>query len=170
MNEFTEITVKCMWTTIKGRIWRAQYRLRSKAVRIQSKAIYRALKNENKPRIYRVEIRTGQRSPFSQRARTLMEVDLKLIYRAIREAIQKDMRGDEDKRVYTVAYKIYDIKAIHHYEVHEEQGGDSYMDICETYFKVDRDTIEIIEVKDIDGGMHAGQLHRLKEYGEQNNL
>lgn len=99
-----------------------------------------------------------------------MEVDLKLIYRAIREAIQKDMRGDEDKRVYTVAYKIYDIKAIHHYEVHEEQGGDSYMDICETYFKVDRDTIEIIEVKDIDGGMHAGQLHWLKEYGEQNNL
>lgn len=87
---------------------------------------------------------TGQRSTFSQRARTLMEVDLKLIYRAIREAIQKDMRGDEDKRVYTVAYKIYDIKAIHHYEVHEEQGGDSYMDICETYFKVDRDTIEII--------------------------
>lgn len=158
MNEFTEITVKCVWTTIKGRIWRAQYRLRSKAVRIQSKAIYRALKNENKPRIYRVEIRTGQRSPFSQRARTLMEVDLKLIYRAIREAIQKDMRGDEDKRVYTVPYKIYDIKAIH------------YMDICETYFKVDRDTIEIIEVKDIDGGMHAGQLHRLKEYGEQNNL
>lgn len=127
MNEFTEITVKCVWTTIKGRIWRAQYR-------------------------------------------PLMEVDLKLIYRAIREAIQKDMRGDEDKRVYTVAYKIYDIKAIHHYEVHEEQGGDSYMDICETYFKVDRDTIEIIEVKDIDGGMHAGQLHRLKEYGEQNNL
>lgn len=89
---------------------------------------------------------TGQRTPFSQRARTLMEVDL------------------------TVAYKIYDIKAIHHYEVHEEQGGDSYMDICETYFKVDRDTIEIIEVKDIDGGMHAGQLHWLKEYGEQNNL
>jgi hypothetical protein len=170
MNEFTEITVKCVWTTIKGRIWRAQYRLRSKAVRIQSKAIYRALKNENKPRIYPSEHITGQRSPFSQRARTLMEVDLKLIYRAIREAIQKDMRGDEDKRVYTVAYKIYDIKAIHHYEVHEEQGGDSYMDICETYFKVDRDTIEIIEVKDIDGGMHAGQLHRLKEYGEQNNL
>ena len=45
-----------------------------------------------------------------------MDVDLKLIYRAIREAVQKDMRGDEDKRVYTVAYKIYDIKAIHHYE------------------------------------------------------
>ena len=44
------------------------------------------------------------------------------------------------------------------------------MDICETYLKVDRDTIEIIEVKDIDGDMHAGQLHRLKEYGEQNNL
>ena len=49
---------------------------------------------------------TGQRSTFSQRARTLMEVDLKLIYRAIREAIQKDMRGDEDGRVYSVAYKI----------------------------------------------------------------
>lgn len=58
---------------------------------------------------------TGQRSTFSQRARTLMEVDLKLIYRAIREAIQKDMRGDEDGRVYSVAYKIYDIQARHHY-------------------------------------------------------
>lgn len=58
---------------------------------------------------------TGQRSPFSQRAKTLMEVDLKLIYRAIREAIQKDMRGDEDGRVYSVAYKIYDIQARHHY-------------------------------------------------------
>lgn len=44
-----------------------------------------------------------------------MEVDLKLIYRAIREAIQKDMRGDEDGRVYSVAYKIYDIQARHHY-------------------------------------------------------
>lgn len=113
---------------------------------------------------------TGQRSPFSQRARTLMDVDLKLIYRAIREAIQKDLRGDEDKRVYTVAYKIYDIKAIHHYEVREERGGDSYMGIYETYSEVDRDTIEIIEVKDIDGGIHAGQLRRLKEYGERNNL
>ena len=29
---------------------------------------------------------TGQRTPFSQRARTLVEVDLKLIYRAIRES------------------------------------------------------------------------------------
>ena len=113
---------------------------------------------------------TGQRTPFSQRARTLMEVDLKLIYRAIREAIQKDMLEKARAHREAHTYKIYDIKAIHHYEVHEEQGGDSYMDICETYFKVDRDTIEIIEVKDIDGGMHAGQLHRLKEYGEQNNL
>lgn len=41
----------------KGAHLAAQYRLRSKAVRTQSKAIYRALKNENKPRIYRVEIR-----------------------------------------------------------------------------------------------------------------
>lgn len=48
---------------------------------------------------------TGHRSSFSQRAKTLMDVDLKLIYRAIRDAIQKDIRGDEDKRVYTVAYK-----------------------------------------------------------------
>ena len=57
MNEFTEITVKCVWTMIKGALGKAQYRLRRKVVRIQSKAIYRALKNENKPRIYRVEIR-----------------------------------------------------------------------------------------------------------------
>lgn len=72
---------------------------------------------------------TGQRSTFSQRARTLMEVDLKLIYRAIREAIQKDMRGDEDGRVYSVAYKIYDIQARHHYMPVYERRYDVLPDV-----------------------------------------
>lgn len=57
----------------------------------------------------------GERDKFSEVASRLVDIDLKLIYHAFREAIRKDRRGDEDGRVYTVAYKIYDIQARHHY-------------------------------------------------------
>lgn len=57
----------------------------------------------------------GDRDKFSEVASRLVDIDLKLIYHAFREAIRKDRRGDEDGRVYTVAYKIYDIQARHHY-------------------------------------------------------
>ena len=95
---------------------------------------------------------TGQRSTFSQRARTLMEVDLKLIYRAIRDAIQKDMRGDEDGRVYYE--RRYDVFAGCFEEV---QTG------CE-------DSIEVINVTDIDGRIWPGHMARLKNYAKRNNL
>lgn len=86
---------------------------------------------------------TGQRSTFSQRARTLMEVDLKLIYRAIREAIQKDMRGDEDGRVYSVAYKIYDIQARHHYMPVYERRYDVFAGCFEEVQTGCEDSIEV---------------------------
>lgn len=47
----------------------------------------------------------GDRDKFSEVASRLVDIDLKLIYHAFREAIRKDRRGDEDGRVYTVAYK-----------------------------------------------------------------
>ena len=113
---------------------------------------------------------TGQRTPFSQRARTLMEVDLKLIYRAIREAIQKDMRGDEDKRVYTVAYKIYDIRAVHHYEPITEMRYDVDFGCYEEVQIGCRDSIEIVNVTDIDGRIWSGHLISLRNYAKRNNL
>ena len=113
---------------------------------------------------------TGQRSTFSQRARTLMEVDLKLIYRAIREAIQKDMRGDEDGRVYSVAYKIYDIQARHHYMPVYERRYDVFAGCFEEVQTGCEDSIEVINVTDIDGRIWPGHMARLKNYAKRNNL
>ena len=113
---------------------------------------------------------TGQRSTFSQRARTLMEVDLKLIYRAIREAIQKDMRGDEDGLVYSVAYKIYDIQARHHYMPVYERRYDVLAGCFEEVQTGCEDSIEVINVTDIDGRIWPGHMARLKNYAKRNNL
>ena len=113
---------------------------------------------------------TGQRSTFSQRARTLMEVDLKLIYRAIREAIQKDMRGDEDGRVYSVAYKIYDIQARHHCMPVYERRYDVFAGCFEEVQTGCEDSIEVINVTDIDGRIWPGHMARLKNYAKRNNL
>ena len=57
----------------------------------------------------------GDRDKFSEVASRLVDIDLKLIYHAFREAIRKDRRGDEVGRVYTVSYKIYYIQSRHHY-------------------------------------------------------
>ena len=57
MNEFQIIEVNSLWTRISGRIWRLQYRLRAKVRRLQGKVLYKTLKADRMPRIYRVEIR-----------------------------------------------------------------------------------------------------------------
>lgn len=57
MKEFQVIEVNSLWMRISGRIWRLCYRLRAKILRMQGKALYRVLKTDRKPRIYRVEIR-----------------------------------------------------------------------------------------------------------------
>lgn len=57
MNEFQIIEVNSLWTRISGRIWRLQYRLRAKVRRLQDIALYKTLKADRMPRIYRVEIR-----------------------------------------------------------------------------------------------------------------
>ncbi len=99
-----------------------------------------------------------------------MEVDLKLIYRAIREAIQKDMRGDEDGRVYSVAYKIYDIQARHHYMPVYERRYDVFAGCFEEVQTGCEDSIEVINVTDIDGRIWPGHMARLKNYAKRNNL
>ena len=54
---FFESTVKSLWVTLAGRLWRAWYRIWSKMRRTINKSQRRAHKLQNRPRVYRVEIR-----------------------------------------------------------------------------------------------------------------
>ncbi|MFQ6933267.1 hypothetical protein [Alistipes putredinis] len=54
---FSESTVKSLWGTLAGRLWRAWYRLKNKVRRTIDKSRRRAHKLQNRPRVYRVEIR-----------------------------------------------------------------------------------------------------------------
>lgn len=55
---FSESTVKSLWGTLAWyRLWRAWYRLKSKVRRMIDKSRRRAYKLQNRPRVYRVEIR-----------------------------------------------------------------------------------------------------------------
>ena len=54
---FSESTVKSLWGTLAGRLWRAWYRLKSKVRRMIDKSRRLAYKLQNRPRVYRVEIR-----------------------------------------------------------------------------------------------------------------
>ncbi|WP_303176040.1 hypothetical protein [Alistipes putredinis] len=54
---FSESTVKSLWGTLAGRLWRAWYRLKSKVRRMIDKSRRRAHKLQNRLRVYRVEIR-----------------------------------------------------------------------------------------------------------------
>ena len=88
----------------------------------------------------------------------------------IREAMQKDMRGDEDGRVYSVAYKIYDIQARHHYMPVYERRYDVFAGCFEEVQTGCEDSIEVINVTDIDGRIWPGHMARLKNYAKRNNL
>ena len=112
----------------------------------------------------------GDRDKFSEVASRLVDIDLKLIYHAFREAIRKDRRGDEDGRVYTVAYKIYDIQARHHYMPVYERRYDVFAGCFEEVQTGCEDSIEVINVTDIDGRIWPGHMARLKNYAKRNNL
>lgn len=110
----------------------------------------------------------GDRDKFSEVASRLVDIDLKLIYHAFREAIRKDRRGDEDGRVYTVAYKIYDIQARHHYMPVYERRYDVFAGCFEEVQTGCEDSIEVINVTDIDGRIWPGHMARLKNYAKRN--
>lgn len=74
---------------------------------------------------------------------SLSDQSKRLIFDSFRKKL-KDIGNEE----YEVEWGVYTITAVHHYEAHEEQGGDSYMGFCETYMVIDRDEIEITSVYD----------------------
>jgi len=112
----------------------------------------------------------GERDKFSEVASRLVDIDLKLIYHAFWEAIRKDRRGDEDGRVYTVAYKIYDIEAVHHFEPITEMRYDVFSGRYEDVHIGDEESIEIMSVRDINGRAYPGHLTNLRNYAKRNNL
>lgn len=112
---------------------------------------------------------TGERGEWSRIRSRLTDVDFKLIFQAMREAIDKDVRGDQDGQIYTVAYKIYDIRAVHHYEPITEMRYDVDFGCYEEVQVGCRDSIEIVNVTDIDGRIRSGHLIRIRNYARQNN-
>lgn len=100
----------------------------------------------------------------------LTSLDKKNIFDNLRETVDTDSHGDEDGRHYQIDYKMYVIEAVHHYEVREEPGGDSYMGIPEPYFVVVRDSIEVVNVTDEDGKSYPAIVPVLNLYAKQNNL
>lgn len=57
MNDFMVIEVNSIWVRLSGRIWRLKYRIKAKFRRMYEQSIYRALKIDRRPKVYRVEIR-----------------------------------------------------------------------------------------------------------------
>ena len=57
MNDFMVIEVKSIWVRLSGRIWRLKYRIKAKFRRMYEQSIYRALKIDRRPKVYRLEIR-----------------------------------------------------------------------------------------------------------------
>lgn len=113
---------------------------------------------------------TGERGEWSIIRSRLTDVDFKLIFQAIREAIDKDVRGDQDGRIYTVAYKIYDIEAVHHFEPITEMRYDVFSRCYEDVHIGDEESIEIVSVRDINGRIWPGHLASLRNYAKRNNL
>lgn len=119
---------------------------------------------------YPSEYITGDRGNWSIVCSRLTDVDFKLILQSIREVIDKDVRGDQDGKIYIVAYKIYDIRAIHHYEPITEMRYDVDFACYEEVQIGCRDSIEILNITDIDGRIYPGHLIRIRNYAKQNNL
>lgn len=96
--------------------------------------------------------------------------DKKNIFDILRVMVDADSNGDVDGKHYQVDYKVFVIDAIHHYEVREVRGGDSYMGFFESYSVVDRDSFEIAKISDEEGRDYPAKVLVLNQYAKQNNL
>lgn len=114
---------------------------------------------------YPSEYITGlEERPFSLDAYTLTKYDMKCIFEELHSMIDSDSRGDVDGEQYNLDYKMFRIEAVHHYQCHEECGGNSYCGTCESYGVIDEDRIEVVRVFDEDGKEYPELLERLNKY------
>lgn len=103
-------------------------------------------------------------------AYTLTQRDMGFIFEELRKMIDHDSCGDVDGVQYDLDYKAFRIEAVHHYQCHEERGGDSYCGGCESYGVTDVDRIEVVRVFDEDGKEYLGWVNKLNYYAKQNNI
>lgn len=96
--------------------------------------------------------------------------DKQNIFDALREQVAKDSHGDVDGQIYTVAYKVYDIRAVHHYEPITEMRYDVNFACYEEVQTGCRDSLEIIKVSDEDGRSYPARVQVLNQYAKHNNL
>lgn len=109
---------------------------------------------------------TTDESDYSMDPYTITRKDMKNIFDDLREKIDNDTHGDVDGYRYEVDYKMFRIEAIHHYQGHEEHGGDSYCGVWEMVGVVDEDRIEVVKVFDEDGIKYPDVMQKLNEYAK----
>lgn len=95
---------------------------------------------------------------------TVTDLDMRCIFEELRDMVEHDSRGDIDGEQYDLDFKAYRIEAVHHYQCHEERGGDSYCGVCESYGVIDVDRIQVVRVFDEDGKEYPALVARLNEY------
>lgn len=103
-------------------------------------------------------------------AYTLTQRDMGIIFEELHNMVERDSRGDIDGEQYDLDFKVYRIEAVHHYQCHEEWGGDSYCGVCESYEMVDVDRIEVVRVFDEDGKDYPGWVSQLNYYAKRHNI
>lgn len=111
---------------------------------------------------YPSEYITGQ-PEHSLAPYTLTRFDMKCIFEELRDMVEHDSRGDIDGEQYALDYKAFRIESVHHYQCHEERGGDSYCGVCESYGVVDVDRIEVVRVFDEEGRQYPELVAKLNE-------
>lgn len=107
---------------------------------------------------------------YSFDAYTLTQRDMGIIFEELRDMVEHDSRGDIDGEQYDLDFKAYRIEAVHHYQCHEERGGDSYCGVCESYGMVDVDSLEVVRVFDEDGKDYPGWVNQLNHYAKRHNI
>lgn len=99
---------------------------------------------------------------------SLNKDDMKIIFDVLAETAESSCYGDVDGQEFTIAYKAYDIVAVHHYDVVMEQGGDHYCGIWEMVPRVVKDSFEIIDMYDEDGRHFPALCKTLNNYNKRN--
>lgn len=100
----------------------------------------------------------------------LRENSLDLFFQEARKQVERSSRGDIDGEEYENYLGSWKITFKHHYQVHDEQGGDNYCGVFETYPGVDRDELEVIGAFDEKYDQELpGLVCKLNEFYKRKN-
>lgn len=96
---------------------------------------------------------------------------MRIIFGEIWSQIGASLYEDVDGHEFETIWGPYTITAVHHYERHDVEGGDSYCGIYEMVSQVITDEIEITDVyNDITGASDNLLMRKLNEFGTREKL